>query len=76
LRAVPEEMQAGLARKEPATEVWEAIRAVRMGGDKIKEANADKLCRDFSKLQFKLRECVKDLSLLCNSSCELVLRSH
>jgi hypothetical protein len=31
LRAVPEEMQAGLARKENTTEAWKAIRAAQMG---------------------------------------------
>jgi hypothetical protein len=63
LRAVPEEMQAGLARKESAAEAWEAIRAVRMGGDRIKEANVDKLRRDFGDLQFKPGECVEDFAL-------------
>jgi hypothetical protein len=36
-------MQAGLARKETAATAWEVIRAVRMGGDRIKEANTEKL---------------------------------
>jgi hypothetical protein len=35
LRAVPEEMQAGLTCKETAADTWEAIRIVRMGGDWI-----------------------------------------
>jgi hypothetical protein len=56
LRAVPEEMQAGLARKESTTDAWEAIRAMRMGGERIKEANIDKLRCDFSDLQFKRGE--------------------
>jgi hypothetical protein len=61
--AVPEEMQAGLARKESTTDAWEAIRVMHMGGERIKEANADKLHRDFSDLQFKLGECIEDFSL-------------
>jgi hypothetical protein len=63
LCAVPEEMQAGLACKESAADAWEAIRAIRMGGDRIKEATADKLRRDFGELQFKSGECVEDFSL-------------
>jgi uncharacterized membrane protein YgcG len=63
LRAVPVEMQAGLARKESAADAWEAIRAIQMGGDRIKEATADKLRRDFGELQFKSGECMEDFSL-------------
>jgi hypothetical protein len=55
-----EEMQAGLTRKESTVEAWEAI---RVGGDRIKEANADKLRRDFGDLQFKQGECVEDFAL-------------
>jgi hypothetical protein len=63
LRAVPEEMQAGLARKENTTEAWKAIRAAQMGGDRIKEATTGKLRRDFRELQFKAGECIDDFSL-------------
>jgi hypothetical protein len=63
LRAVPEDMQVGLAQKESAADAWEAIRAVRMSGDKIKEANVDKLRHDFADLQFKPGECVEDFVL-------------
>jgi hypothetical protein len=55
LHTVPEEMQAGLARKEFIAFAWEAIR--------IKEATTDKLRRDFEVLQFKAGECIKDFSL-------------
>jgi hypothetical protein len=57
---VPEEMQTGLTRKESAADAWEAIWAARMGGDRIKEAMADKLHHDFENLQFKAGECVED----------------
>jgi hypothetical protein len=63
LRAVLEEMQAGLAHKETIEEAWEAIQVVQMGGDRIMEAMADKLCRDFAELQFNAGECVEDSSL-------------
>jgi hypothetical protein len=43
LRAMPEEMQVGLACKENVVNAWEAIQTIRMGGDRIKEATTDKL---------------------------------
>jgi hypothetical protein len=60
LRAVPEEMQAGLACKETVAGAWEAIRTVRMGGERIREATVDKLRHDCGDLQFKAGECVED----------------
>jgi hypothetical protein len=54
-------MQAGLVCKDSAADAWEVIR--RMGGDRIKEATADKLCRDFTDLQFKPGECVEDFAM-------------
>jgi hypothetical protein len=75
LRAVLEEMQVRLARNESASDAWEAIRAMHMGGECIKEANADKLRREFSDLQFKPGKCVEDFSLcvtaLANQLCAL-----
>jgi hypothetical protein len=46
-------MQVGLTQKDSATQACQAIRVVRMGGDKIKEADINNLCRDFGELQFK-----------------------
>jgi hypothetical protein len=63
LHMVLEEMQVGLMCKETVVDSWEAIRTVRMGADRIKEATADKLRRDFNDLQFKAGECVEDFSL-------------
>jgi hypothetical protein len=56
-------MQASLMRKESATEAWETIRGVHIGGDRIREANADKLWCDFSDVQYMVGECVKDFTL-------------
>ncbi|KAK3121536.1 hypothetical protein QOZ80_8BG0655630 [Eleusine coracana subsp. coracana] len=63
LRAVPQDMQAGLARKASAAEAWEAIHTVRVGVERVKEANAEKLHRDFGDLQFKSGGCVEDFAL-------------
>jgi hypothetical protein len=40
LRAVPLEIQAWLVVKEMVKEVWEVIRSIEVGVDKVKEANA------------------------------------
>jgi hypothetical protein len=53
LRAVPTEMQAGLAVKETVKDAWEAIRSIRVGTDKVKEANAERLHQDFDDISFK-----------------------
>jgi hypothetical protein len=66
LRAVPVEMQAGLSVKETAKEAWEAIRSVRVGVDRVKEANAEKLRKEFNELRFKAGEGVEDFSLRLN----------
>jgi hypothetical protein len=34
-----------------------------LGGDRIKEANTDKIHRDFGELQFKAGECIEDFPL-------------
>lgn len=43
LRAVPQEMKAGLAVKETAREAWDAILVMRVGADRVKEANVEHL---------------------------------
>jgi hypothetical protein len=49
-------MQASLTYKE-------AIRRVRVGVDRVKEANADRLWQEFAELKFKPGEGVEDFSL-------------
>jgi hypothetical protein len=41
LRAVLADMQAGLANKESVRDAWESIRRIRVGADRVKEANAE-----------------------------------
>ena len=60
-------MQAGLAVKPTATEAWEAIRQVRVGADRVKEANAERLRREFGDITFKAGETVEDFSLRLNT---------
>ncbi|KAG8095916.1 hypothetical protein GUJ93_ZPchr0013g34734 [Zizania palustris] len=67
LRVVPVEMQAGLAVKSTAHDAWEAIRKVRLGADRVKEANVERLRRDFNDIVFKAGETVEDFSLRLNT---------
>jgi ribosomal protein L15 len=67
LRAVPQDMHTGLATKETAKEAWEAIREVRVGVERVKEANAEQLRREFSNLRFKPGESVEEFSLRLNT---------
>lgn len=67
LRAVPLEMQAGLAVKETAAEAWDAIRTIRVGVDRVKEANAEKLRQDFNEISFKPGESVEDFTMRINT---------
>jgi hypothetical protein len=62
-RAVSAEMQSGLANKETACEAWESIRRIRVGADRVKEANEERLRQEFAEIKFKPGEGVEDFSL-------------
>jgi hypothetical protein len=49
--------------KESAKEAWEAIQSIRVGADKVKEANAEKLRREFDDILFKPSECVEEFAM-------------
>jgi hypothetical protein len=53
LRAVPKEMVPVLAVKDTAQEAWEAIRLLRMGVNRAREATAQRLRKEFEQITFK-----------------------
>jgi hypothetical protein len=53
--------------KPTTTEAWETIRQVRVGADRVKEANAERLWREFGDITFKAGETVEDFSLRLNT---------
>lgn len=63
LRAVLQDMLTSLAQKETACEAWEAIRTIRVGVERVKEANAQKLRQDF------LRSLSSPVNVLRSSPC-------
>ena len=53
LRSVPPEMVPVLAAKDNAKAAWDAIKVMRVGVDRVREARLQTLCRDFENLAFK-----------------------
>jgi hypothetical protein len=64
---MPAEMQAGLAIKATAHNAWEVIKKVRLDTDRVREANAERLRREFNDIEFKVGETVEDFSLRLNT---------
>ncbi|WVZ54850.1 hypothetical protein U9M48_005594 [Paspalum notatum var. saurae] len=67
LRAVPAEMRSTLAVKKSAKEAWEAVRTMRLGVDRVKAANAQKLLMEFEAIKFKPGETVDEFTTRINS---------
>lgn len=47
LRSVPSDMLGSLARKRTARSAWEAVKTVRMGVERVREASARQLLKRF-----------------------------
>ena len=63
LQAVPPEMIAGLAVKRTAKEAWEAIRAMRVGSDRVRKGKVQQLKKEFEMISFRDGESVDDFAL-------------
>ncbi|XP_071684792.1 uncharacterized protein [Lolium perenne] len=63
LQAVPTEMMAGLAVKRTAKEAWEAIRAMRVGSDRVRKGKVQQLKKEFEMISFRDGESVDDFAL-------------
>jgi hypothetical protein len=63
LHSVPTEMVQVLAAKDNAKAAWDAIKTMRVGMDRVREAGRQKLRKDFDKLAFDADENVQDFSL-------------
>ena len=63
LRGVPDEMHPMLLNKKSVKEAWEAIKTIRLGADRVKEANAQKLLGEFELISFKPGETIDDFSI-------------
>jgi hypothetical protein len=66
LRAVPSEMKAGLAVKKSAKEAWDAVKAMRVGDDRVKAASVQRLWKEYENVAFRDGETVGDFALRIN----------
>ena len=63
MQAVPPEMMPGLAVKWTAKEAWEAIRAMRVGSDRVRKGKVQQLKKEFEMISFRDGESVDDFAL-------------
>jgi hypothetical protein len=63
LRAVQPEMLSSLATKRTAQSAWEAIKSRRIGVQRVRDANAEQLRKEFDQIRFKYGESVDDFSM-------------
>jgi hypothetical protein len=63
LRGVPTEMHSMLLKKKNAKEAWEAIKTMRLGADRVKEVNAQKLLTEFEQIAFKPGENIDEFAI-------------
>jgi hypothetical protein len=63
LRAVPPEMLASLTTKRTAQSAWEAIKSLRIGVQRMRDANIEQLRKEFDSIRFKDGETVDDFSM-------------
>lgn len=52
-----------LLNKKSAKEAWEAIKAMRLGAERVKEVNAQKLLAEFESISFKPNESIDDFTV-------------
>ncbi|WVZ53904.1 hypothetical protein U9M48_004791 [Paspalum notatum var. saurae] len=63
LRSMPSDMLASLGRKRTARSAWNAVKTVRVGVQRVHEANARQLMKEFGNITFKEGEFVDDFSV-------------
>ena len=52
-----------LGGKKSVKEAWEAVKLMRVGADRVKEVNAQRLLKEFENIQFKEGESVDDFGM-------------
>ncbi|XP_066341937.1 uncharacterized protein [Miscanthus floridulus] len=63
LRGIPQEMHSMLLNKKTVKEAWEAIKTMRLGADRVKEVNAQKLLAEFKSIAFKPGEAIDEFAM-------------
>jgi hypothetical protein len=63
LRSVPSELWSTLARKRTVKEAWEAVKVLRIGDERARDASAQQLRHEFATLTFKEGKTVTEFGL-------------
>lgn len=66
LRAVPEEMHSTLAVKATTKEAWDAIKIIRVGDARVREAKAQTLLKEFDAVRMRSGETLDELAMRMN----------
>jgi hypothetical protein len=67
MRSVPKEMWMTLGAKKTVKEAWEVVKVMRLGADRVKDVNAQKLLQEFENISFKEGETVDDFGMRINN---------
>ncbi|WVZ79938.1 hypothetical protein U9M48_027460 [Paspalum notatum var. saurae] len=59
-------MKVGLAVKKTTKEAWDAVKAMRVGDDRVKAASTQRLWKEFENFWFRDGECVDDAAVRIN----------
>ena len=63
LRSVTDDMWQSLGGRKTVKEAWEAVQTMRLGADRVKEVNAQRLLKEFENIGFKEGETVDDFGM-------------
>ena len=63
LRSVPSELWSTLAVKRTVKEAWDAVKNLRIGDERARDASAQQLRREFGNLSFKEGESVNEFGI-------------
>ncbi|XBH61515.1 hypothetical protein VPH35_115936 [Triticum aestivum] len=66
LRAMPEEMHSTLAVKATAKEAWDAIKIMRVGDARVREAKGQTLLKEFDVVRMRSGETLDELAMRMN----------
>lgn len=66
LRAVPPEMHSTLAVKATAKEAWDAIKSMRVGDARVREAKVQTLLKEFDAVRMRSGETIDELAMRMN----------
>lgn len=67
MRSVQKEMWQMLGSKKTVKDAWVAVKNMRVGAERVKEANAQRLLKEFENIAFHDGESVDDFAMRINA---------